>query len=224
MGMSREENKEFIIIPKATLERLHLYQRLLSEESREFISSEEIGERLNIHPEQVRKDLSYLEYKGKPKVGYNVKLLLEELNKLFGIDKNMKVILVGAGHLGSAIVNYPGFKKYNIEIVAVFDNDPKKIGTFIGDLYVLPLEDLKRVIRRFKVEVGIICVPKESAQEVADLLIKNGIKAIWNFAPTILKVPENIIVKDEDITKGLLTLKHLLEMRHLQEKSPALTT
>ncbi|MFN3699034.1 MAG: redox-sensing transcriptional repressor Rex, partial [Dictyoglomus sp.] len=177
------------MFPKATLERLKLYHRLLSEESKEYVSSEEIGEKLNIPPEQVRKDLSYLEYKGKPKVGYHVKSLLEELNRLFGIDKKVKVIIIGAGNLGSALANYPGFANYNIEIVGIFDKDQEKIGKKVGDLVILSLDFLERVIKRFNVEIGVICVPKESAQEVADLLVKNGIKAIWNFAPTFIKVP-----------------------------------
>jgi len=208
-----KENKDFIMFPKATLERLKLYHRLLSEEEKEYISSEEIGERLGILPEQVRKDLSYLEYKGKPKVGYNVKKILEELNKLFGIGKSTKVIIVGAGNLGTAITNYPGFANYNIEIVGIFDNDPNKIGKRIGDLVVLPMDYLERVIKKFNVEIGVICVPKESAQEVANILVENGIKAIWNFAPTFIKVPEEVIVRNEDITSGLLSLKHMLEVK-----------
>jgi len=206
------------MFPKATLERLKLYHRLLSEESKEYISSEEIGEKLGIPPEQVRKDLSYLEYKGKPKVGYHVKSLLDELNRLFGLDKNVKVIIVGAGNLGSALTNYPGFANYNIEIVGIFDKDPQKIGKRIGSLVVLPLDYLDRVIKRFNVEIGVICVPKESAQEVADILINNGIKAIWNFAPAFIKVPDEIIVRNEDISLGLLSLKHMLEVKKTQAK------
>ncbi len=206
------------MFPKATLERLKLYHRLLSEESKEYVSSEEIGEKLNIPPEQVRKDLSYLEYKGKPKVGYHVKSLLEELNRLFGIDKKVKVIIIGAGNLGSALANYPGFANYNIEIVGIFDKDQEKIGKKVGDLVILSLDFLERVIKRFNVEIGVICVPKESAQEVADLLVKNGIKAIWNFAPTFIKVPNEVIVRNEDISLGLLTLKHMLEVKSSQAK------
>lgn len=201
------------MFPRATLERLKLYHRLLSEENKEYISSEEVGEKLGIPPEQVRKDLSYLEYKGKPKVGYHVKSLLDELNKLFGLDKNVKVVIIGAGNLGSALTNYPGFANYNIEIVGIFDNDNQKIGKRIGDLVVLPLDYLERVIKRFSVEIGVICVPKESAQKVAELLVNSGVKAIWNFAPTFIKVPNEIIVKNEDISLGLLSLKHMLEVK-----------
>ncbi|MEN2983956.1 MAG: redox-sensing transcriptional repressor Rex [Dictyoglomaceae bacterium] len=208
-----KENREYLMFPRATLERLKLYHRLLSEENKEYISSEEVGEKLGIPPEKVRKDLSYLEYKGKPKVGYHVKSLLDELNKLFGLDKNVKVVIIGAGNLGSALTNYPGFANYNIEIVGIFDNDNQKIGKRIGDLVVLPLDYLERVIKRFNVEIGVICVPKESAQKVAELLVNSGVKAIWNFAPTFIKVPKEIIVKNEDISLGLLSLKHMLEVK-----------
>lgn len=215
--MENSELKNLIIIPKSTLERYKLYQRILSCEKREYISSEEIGKSLYISPDQVRKDLTYLKNRGIPKKGYFVKTLLRELNELFGITRTMKVILVGAGHLGQALINYPGFKKYKIEIVAVFDNDPNKIDTFVGDLAVLPLEDMPRIIRRFQVKVGIICVPDTEAQKVANLLIANKIKAIWNFAPVNLSVPPNIILRNEDITGGLLTLKHILTKRQLEK-------
>lgn len=122
-------------------------------------------------------------------------------------------MIVGAGRLGSALANYRGFARYGIEIVAIFDNDPGKIGQFVSDLVVLPLKDLKRIVKRFKVEIGVICVPEESAQEVANLLVACGIKGIWNFAPVQLEVPEDVVVVNEDITQSLLTLKHLLNLK-----------
>lgn len=208
-----QEGKEPIVIPKPTLERLKLYHRLLIETDQKHISSEEIAQSLGLNAEQVRKDLTFLKTMGKPKVGYHVETLRQELDELFGVKNTTKVILVGAGHLGKALVNYPGFENYGIEIVAVFDKDPEKIGTYIKDLVVLPMDNLRRVVRRFKVEIGIICVPKESAQQVADQLISCGIKGIWNFAPTRLNVPDDVFVVDEDITQSLLTVKHFLELR-----------
>jgi len=201
------------VIPKPTLDRLKLYHRLLNEIEQKYISSDEIAQRVGTNAEQVRKDLTYLKTTGKPKVGYDVAQLRQELEELFGVKKTTKVILVGAGHLGSALVNYPGFANYGIEIVAVFDNDPRKIGMFIGELSILPMKDLARVIKRFRVEIGIICVPKDSAQQVADILVSNGIKGIWNFAPVRLVVPDDVFVVDEDMSQSLLTLKHFLEMK-----------
>ncbi|HOJ89251.1 MAG TPA: redox-sensing transcriptional repressor Rex [Pseudothermotoga sp.] len=211
--MPGQQDKEPIVIPKPTLDRLKLYHRLLNEIEQKYISSDEIAQRVGTNAEQVRKDLTYLKTTGKPKVGYDVAQLRQELEELFGVKKTTKVILVGAGHLGSALVNYPGFANYGIEIVAVFDNDPRKIGMFIGELSILPMKDLARVIKRFRVEIGIICVPKDSAQQVADILVSNGIKGIWNFTPARLVVPDDVFVVDEDMSQSLLTLKHFLEMK-----------
>lgn len=211
--MPGQQDKEPIVIPKPTLDRLKLYHRLLNEIEQKYISSDEIAQRVGTNAEQVRKDLTYLKTTGKPKVGYDVAQLRQELEELFGVKKTTKVILVGAGHLGSALVNYPGLANYGIEIVAVFDNDPRKIGMFIGELSILPMKDLARVIKRFRVEIGIICVPKDSAQQVADILVSNGIKGIWNFAPVRLIVPDDVFVVDEDMSQSLLTLKHFLEMK-----------
>ncbi|WP_068348203.1 redox-sensing transcriptional repressor Rex [Kosmotoga arenicorallina] len=199
------------MFPKATLERLKLYHTLLQEEKNEYISSDEIARKLSIKPEQVRKDITYLDYSGKPKVGYHVSSLLDTLDELFGTKVTDNIIIVGAGHLGKALANYDGFENYGISVVAIFDNNPEKLGTYVGELVVLPLDDLGRVIRRFNVKIGTICVPGESAQKIADLLIKKGIKAIWNFAPVILEVPEGILVENEDIARSALTLKHLLD-------------
>ncbi len=145
--MPGQQDKEPIVIPKPTLDRLKLYHRLLNEIEQKYISSDEIAQRVGTNAEQVRKDLTYLKTTGKPKVGYDVAQLRQELEELFGVKKTTKVILVGAGHLGSALVNYPGFANYGIEIVAVFDNDPRKIGMFIGELSILPMKDLARVIK-----------------------------------------------------------------------------
>lgn len=201
------------MLPRPTFERLKLYHRLLLDVKEEYISSETMARMLKLQPEQVRKDLSYLRTTGKPRLGYKVEELKKELDELFAVKRETAVVIVGAGRLGSALANYRGFARYGIEIVAIFDNDPQKIGQFVSDLVVLPLKDLKRVVKRFNVEIGVICVPEKSAQEVANLLVACGIKGIWNFAPVQLEVPEDVVVVNEDITQSLLTLKHLLNLR-----------
>ncbi|KAF2958080.1 REX family transcriptional regulator [Thermotoga sp. Ku-13t] len=201
------------MLPRPTFERLKLYHRLLLDVKEEYISSETMARMLKLQPEQVRKDLSHLRTTGKPKLGYKVEELKKELDELFAVKRETAVVIVGAGRLGSALANYRGFARYGIEIVAIFDNDPQKIGQFVSDLVVLPLKDLKRIVKRFNVEIGVICVPEESAQEVANLLVACGIKGIWNFAPVQLEVPEDVVVVNEDITQSLLTLKHLLNLR-----------
>lgn len=212
--MKLEERKGILRFPKATFERLKLYHALLTqislEEKREYILSEEIAEALRITPEQVRKDFSFLETNGKPKVGYYIPELLSELDELFGTKERENIIIIGAGHLGKALANYKGFKDIGAQVVAIFDNDPEKIGQMVGELMILPLKDLPRVIRRFKVKIAAVCVPEKAAQEVADLLVGYGIKAIWNFSTKILDLPNDIIVQNEDITRGLLGIKHML--------------
>ncbi|ANQ53511.1 REX family transcriptional regulator [Thermosipho affectus] len=205
-----KKDKWPIYVPKPTFERLKKYYAYLMQIDEDYISSDELAKKFNIKPEQVRKDFTYLDITGKPKKGYHIPLLVEELGKLFGTRVLENLIIVGAGNLGSALAKYMGFEKMGVKVVAIFDNDPKKIGSFVGELSVLPLSFLERVIKRFKVRIGIICVPEESAQEVANLLIKKGIKAIWNFSPVPLKVPETIIVENQDITSGILTIKHIL--------------
>ncbi|MFN6991379.1 MAG: redox-sensing transcriptional repressor Rex, partial [Fervidobacterium sp.] len=120
------------------------------------------------------------------------------------------LIIVGAGYLGRALANYKGFKNIGAQVVAIFDSDPKKIGEMVGELMVLPIKDIPRVIKRFKVKIAAICVPESAAQEVADLLIGCGIKAIWNFSTKVLELPKDVIVQNEDITRGLLGIKHML--------------
>ncbi|MGC8819518.1 MAG: redox-sensing transcriptional repressor Rex [Fervidobacterium sp.] len=212
--MNSAERKGILRFPKATFERLKLYHSLLTQlyvsENREYVSSEEIAERLKITAEQVRKDFSFLNTVGKPKVGYHVPELLNELDELFGTKDQENVIIVGAGHLGQALANYKGFRNIGVQVVAIFDNDPNKIGQMVGELMILPPKDIPRVVRRFKVKIAAICVPDNAAQEVADVLVGYGIKAIWNFSSKILKMPEDIIVQNEDITRGLLGIKHML--------------
>lgn len=220
--MKLEERKGILRFPKATFERLKLYHALLTqislEEKREYILSEEIAEALRITPEQVRKDFSFLETNGKPKVGYYIPELLSELDELFGTKERENIIIIGAGHLGQALANYKGFKDIGAQVVAIFDNDPEKIGQMVGELMILPLKDLPRVIRRFKVKIAAICVPEKAAQEVADLLVGYGIKAIWNFSTKILDLPNDIIVQNEDITRGLLGIKHMLAEKATSER------
>lgn len=212
--MRTEKNKEILKFPKATFERLKQYHALLTqlkiEQKHQYILSEEIAEMLKITPEQVRKDFSYLETSGKPKVGYSISELLAELDELFGTNANDNIIIVGAGNLGSALANYKGFQNIGARVVAIFDKDQEKIGKMVGELMVLPLKDIPRVIRRFQVRTAAICVPEEAAQQVADLLVAYGIKAIWNFSTRILDVPNGVIVQNEDITRGLLSIKHML--------------
>lgn len=212
--MDLTEKKEILRFPKATFERLKKYHALLKQLSYDkkyqFLLSDDIANMLGIKPEQVRKDFTFLKTSGKPKVGYNIIELLDELEDIFGIKETENIIIIGAGHLGKAIANYKAFSNIGAKVVAIFDKDPSKIGTMTKDLMILPIKDIPRVIKRFHVRIAAICVPDNAAQEVANLVVNEGIKAIWNFSSRILDLPKNIIVQTEDITRGLLGLKHLL--------------
>lgn len=210
--MDLAEKKEITRIPKATFERFKQYHALLKqlifEKKYEFLLSDDIANMLGIKPEQVRKDFTYLKTSGRPKIGYSVYELMEELEELFGIKETENIIIIGAGHLGKAIANYKAFGNIGAKVVAIFDKDPAKVGTMTKDLMILPMKDIARVIKRFNVKIAAICVPDNAAQEVANILVKEGIKAIWNFSSRILDLPKDVIIQNEDITRGLLGIKH----------------
>lgn len=169
-------------IPKATIERLPLYYRCLEKisayEEDEVVSSRELGERLGIPPTQVRKDLSYYGEFGRRGVGYHVEDLKKSLAKILGINKTWPAVLVGAGNLGRALVNYEGFQKMGLQITDVIDSDLDKIGNKVGDITVRSSKDLEEIVKTRQIKIGIIAVPASAAQDVTDLLIAAGIKSI----------------------------------------------
>ncbi|ACL70774.1 redox-sensing transcriptional repressor Rex [Halothermothrix orenii] len=197
-------------IPKATIERLPLYYRcldkLLTFENIEVISSKELGGRLGIPSTQVRKDLSYYGEFGRRGVGYDVHDLKKSIGKILGVNKTWPAVLIGAGNLGRALVNYEGFEKMGLKITNVLDVDLDKIGNRIGPITVESMKDLDKVVEEGNINLGIITVPASAAQEVADKLVRAGIKAIWNFAPTRIVVPDEIVVRNEDLAVGIVSL------------------
>lgn len=196
-------------IPEDTIKRLTVYLRNLiriQKAGKKIVSSKEITSSLNILPEQFRKDLSYFGGFGKRGIGYDVNNLINVIKKIVGIEKEIKTILVGVGRLGSALVRYKGFSDLNIKIIGAFDKNPKKIGKVIDGIKIRSMEEMKSFIGREKVKIGIICVPAESAQEVAEYMIKSGIKGILNFAPTPLILPENVFVNYVDMASELSSI------------------
>ena len=160
---------------------------------------------------QVRKDVSAIGYTGKPKAGYYVSGLRQAIEDFLGMNYENTAILIGAGKLGSALVEYPGLTEFGIKIVGIFDNDPEKVGNVTGNLSILPMESLPRVARSYDIGIAIITVPKTVAQEVCDTIVSLGIKAIWNFAPTQLRVPQDVIIRNENMAVGLASLSHYLK-------------
>ncbi|MGB3082437.1 MAG: redox-sensing transcriptional repressor Rex, partial [Candidatus Omnitrophota bacterium] len=174
------------------------------------ISSAELGERANLSDAQVRKDLGYFGQFGVSGSGYDTGELKRALEKILGKDKTWNVAVVGAGHLGLALISYPGFKKHGLQVVAAFDTNEKKIGKELGGLAIQSLSDLKKTVASKKISIGIIAVPAENAQEVANELINSGIECLLNFAPTSLNVPEKVKVKNVDLSRELETLSYFL--------------
>ena len=201
-------------ISKHTLQRLPMYLSYikgLPEDAPKNISATTIAEALQLNDVQVRKDLASVSSSGKPKVGYNVKDLIAELEAFLGYNDIDNAVIVGAGSLGKALLNYSGFKAYGLNIIAAFDlcAEPTE---FQGKT-VFPKAQLESFCRKVNIHIGIITVPASSAQEICDLLVNSGIRAIWNFAPVHLVVPDGILVQNENMASSLALLSN-----HLREQ------
>lgn len=204
------------LIPQPSLRRLPQYHHYLVElESKGIsrVSCSTIGRALNSVPVQVRKDLHYTGIVGKPRTGYPVTELIQTIERFLGWNNVNAAFLVGAGNLGSALLGHERFSKFGLQIVAAFDTDQAKIGQWIHDRMVLPLNRLRDLAPRMNIHLGIITTPAEAAQAVADEMVKGGIQAIWSFAPVRLKVPDHIIVHIEDLYSSLASLSWKLAER-----------
>jgi redox-sensing transcriptional repressor len=171
---------------------------------------------MRVDDTQVRKDVSIIGYRGKPKSGYSVTGLKKAIGEYLGINYQNTAILIGAGKLGSALAEYPGFHEYGLKLVAVFDNNPERIGQVIGDSTILSMESLSRVIKSYEIGIAILTVPKAAAQSVCNTVIELGIKAIWNFAPARIEVPKEVIVRNENLAVGVAMLSHYLRISKQQ--------
>src|SRR5579871_5470235 len=179
-------------VPVPTLERLATYLRFLidlEQSNVDTISSAEVERQTGINAAQFRKDLSYFGDFGKPGVGYNVLDLQERIARILKIDREQRVVLVGAGNLGSALVGYPGLKEHRFDLTAVFDNNYGKIGRPLWNLQILDVVRIKEINQKLKARIAILAVPTGAARQVTDLLVDAGIHAILNFAPLLLRVP-----------------------------------
>jgi len=192
-------------IPSITINRLSIYHRCLEkitekEKGLEVISSFKIAEMTGINSAQIRKDLAYFGEFGKRGIGYPVIDLGKELKKILGLDKKWSVIIAGAGNLGKALIKYKGFQKKGFIIKGIFDNNPSKIGKRLGNIFIYDIKEVKKFIQAENISIGIIVVPADSAQEVADKMIRGGIKAILNFAPVHIVLPPEIKIHNVDLS------------------------
>lgn len=201
-------------ISRATVDRLPLYFRTLrfiQSEGSDIVSSEELGRRIGVTPEQIRKDLASFGAFGKKGVGYHVNELLNNISLILGLDRKWNIAIIGVGHLGWALANYRNFSSLGFELKALFDQNPAIVGHTINGITVLPVSNLEEVVKESNIQIGILTVPASVAQEVADQLVAAGVRGIWNFAPVRIRVPEQIQLVSEDLSVGLSTLSFHLK-------------
>jgi len=193
-------------IPNPAVRRLSLYLRQLEavqRKGRRTISSKQLGESLRLTDAQVRKDLAYFGQFGHPGIGYRVEDLILQLRKILGTDRTWNVLLVGAGNVGKALSSYRGFRAKGFQVVAVFDNDPSKVGRKLGAFTVRPLGEIQKAVEEFGARLAILAVPADNAQDVADQLIGAGIRGLLNFAPVSLSAPRDVAVSAVDVAVQL---------------------
>lgn len=198
-------------ISSVAIGRLPKYLRILrrlKEENVEYISSTTIANELNLNPIQVRKDLAYVSKNdGKPKIGFEVCELIKDIENFLNVNHSKDVVVVGAGRLGQALMNYSEFEN-NINVVMAFDVDDSKW----DNTKIFPMSEIEKLIKERNIQIAIITVPREVAQNVCDILVKCEIHAIWNFAPTHLRVPDNVKVRNEDLSASLAVLLNGLNL------------
>lgn len=193
-------------IPEKVINRLTMYHFILEDmrEDEKYVSSTKFANLLKIDNSQVRKDLKYLDNQGKCRVGYEVKELKRKIEECLGFKQTKDIFVVGAGNLGSALAKYESFKDYGLNVLALFDKDPKKVGTTINGKEVFDISKVGNLASRLNVEAAILTVPRENAQGVANYLAGAGIKYIWNFTTCVLDLPNDVKVWNENLISNFL--------------------
>ena len=209
--MERKKNISMAVIRR--LPKYHRYLRGLLRNDVDRISSKELGEKIGFTASQIRQDLNCFGDFGQQGYGYNVKELLNEISGILGLAKEYKMIIIGAGNIGQAIANYTNFERLAFNLSGIFDVNPKLIGLKIRDVEVKDIDELVGFLKSTPIEIGVICVSENSAQTVCDMMVSNGVKGIWNFAPVDLQVPKEIIVENVHLSESLLTLSCLMNDR-----------
>ncbi len=200
-------------ISKAVIKRLPRYYRYLGElleENVERISSNDLSKKMKVTASQIRQDLNNFGGFGQQGYGYNVKYLYTEIGKILGLDVQHPMIILGAGNLGQALANYVDFEKRGFKLVGIFDVNPVLEGMAVRGIEIQMLSDLPLFLRENLVEIAILTLPKNRAKEMANILIENGVKAIWNFAHVDLDTPDDVIVENVHLSESLMTLSYNL--------------
>lgn len=211
------EEKE---ISRAVIKRLPRYYRYLGElleNGMERISSNELSDRMQVTASQIRQDLNNFGGFGQQGYGYNVKYLYHEIGRILGLDKTYNMIIIGSGHLGQALANYVKFEKRGFRIIGMFDNNPALKGKRVRGIEIQMIEELDSFLKEHTIHIATLTLPKVGAEEVTDHLVDGGVKAIWNFAHTDLKVPADVIVENVHLSESLMQLSYNIT-RHDREK------
>lgn len=203
-----------IEIPAVVIDRLPVYARALTDlevRGRDVVSSQELGQVLGVTPAQIRKDLSYFGRFGKQGRGYNVQRLAQELRQILGLDRQWSMILIGVGHLGQAILTYDGFHPQGFIIIDAFDSDETLVGQQLNGVEVHNTSDLASYLSKRQIDIGIVAVPAQSAEPIIKQLVEGGVRAILNYAPTSVSVPDYVEVKNIDPVLALQSMTFYLK-------------
>ncbi len=198
-------------ISPAVIRRLPKYYRYLGELNKVGVnktSSRELSEMTGFSASQIRQDLNNFGGFGQQGFGYDVGNLHNEIGKILGLDKKYRIIIVGAGNIGQAIANYTGFYEADYEVVALFDKNPKLIGLSIRNALIMDSDNIEEFLEKEAIDIAVICTPKSVSQQVAEQLVRCGIRAIWNFAPKDLKMPEEVYVENVHLNESLFSLTY----------------
>ncbi len=207
--MTNEPNKQLVKIPEPTLRRLPWYLaivKLIKKRGERFVSSTQIAKEVGLDPSQVAKDLSYINISGKTRVGYELNELIDALETFLGFTSQHKAFVFGVGRLGAALMRDTGLSQYGVEIVAGFDIREELVGKEIGGIPIFHLQDLQEKSKEYDATIGILTVPVEQAQEVTEMIVSGGMKAVWNFTPFRIRVPQEIVVQNTSIYAHLAVM------------------
>ena len=205
--------KNEITVPKAVIKRLpkyYIYLENIAEKGIIRVSSKELSEITGLTASQIRQDLNHFGGFGQQGYGYNVLELKKELEKILGLNKSYDTIMIGYGNIGKAIYRYKGFKRSGLNIVAIFDKDESLIGKEIDGIKIQNIDNLNNFLEKNKSVVAVMAIPENSAKEICDILVKNDIKAIWNFASIDLKLPKSIVIENVHLDESLYTLTYYI--------------
>ena len=213
------QHKDSMKVPEPTLRRLPWYLsnvKLLRQRGERFVSSTQISKEINIDASQIAKDLSYVNIFGRSRVGYEVDTLITVLENFLGFTDMHKAFLFGVGSLGGALLADSGLRHFGLEIVAAFDVNPKLVGTSLNGIPIFHSDDFGQKMREYDVNIGVLTVPIEIAQQITDTMIAGGIKAVWNFTPFRIRVPENIVVQNTSLYAHLAVMFNRLNFNEIR--------